>query len=162
MSIFRIVFKALSGKAEPSGSPAPSTPAPDPAQIELDWEDDRIPSQAKDRIRRILACLHEVESEMERHAIPLFNRPQIGHMRDQHLPKLVLSYINIPPAHRGEIFRKTGKSASFILNEGLDKMQGSIDEIMRNLAQHDLDTFGTNIRFIEQRYSERGRSDPFE
>ena len=83
-------------------------------------------------------------------------------MRDQHLPKLVLSYINIPPAHRGEIFRKTGKSASFILNEGLDKMQGSIDEIMRNLAQHDLDTFGTNIRFIEQRYSERGRSDPFE
>lgn len=161
VSIFENVYRAIFGKAGAEASPTLGTPAPAPSPVVLDWEDDRIPPQAKDRIRRILACLHEIESEMERHAIPVFDRPQIGHMRDQHLPKLVMSYINIPPSHRGEIFRKTGKSASFILNEGLDKMQGKVDEIMRNLAQHDLDAFGTNIRFIEKRYSERGDSDPF-
>ncbi|RYG57821.1 MAG: hypothetical protein EON56_01520 [Alphaproteobacteria bacterium] len=121
----------------------------------VDWEDERIPAPAKDRVRRILACLREIESEMARQEIPGFSKIDVEDMRDLHLPKLVLSYINIPAAHRSEIFRKTGKSASFVLNESLDQMQGKVDEIMRNLAQHDLDAFTNNTRFIGQRYSDQ-------
>lgn len=79
-------------------------------------------------------------------------------MRDLHLPKLIKSYVDIPAEHRSEIFRTTGKSASFILNESLDKMQAKVDEILRNLAQKDLDAFSNNIKFIGQRYSD---DDPF-
>jgi hypothetical protein len=158
MSLFNSLIRTLSGKkpdaaaTPPPAGPAIPAPAVDP--VAVDWEDDRIPTQAKDRVRRILACLHEVETELGRQQVPGFSRVDIEQMRQQHLPKLVLSYINIPAAHRGEIFRKTGKSASFILNESLDQMQGKIDDIMRNLAQHDLDAFTNNTRFIGQRYSD--------
>jgi hypothetical protein len=37
-------------------------------------------------------------------------------------------------------------------------MQGRIDEIARNLAQHDLDAFASNAAFISRRYSD---NDPF-
>lgn len=127
------------------------TPVP---PVDVDFEDERVPGPAKDRIRRILACLQEVEVAMSRETIPGFSRIDVEQMRNLHLPKLVKSYIDIPAAHRSEIFRKTGKSASFILNESLDKMQAKIDEILRNLAQHDIDAFTQNTQFIGQRYSE--------
>ena len=134
--------------------PAPAaTPAP-PPPVTIEYEDERIPEGAKQRIRRLLACLHEVETLMAREQIPGFSKIDMEQMRDMHLPKLVKSYIDIPPAHRSEIFRKTGKSAVIILNESLDQMQGRIDELMRNLAQNDIDAFTNNTRFIGQRYSD--------
>ena len=95
---------------------------------------------------------------MAREQIPGFTRVDVDQLREQHLPKLVKSYIDIPPAHRSEIFRKSGKSASYILNDSLDQMQHKIDEILRNLAQHDLDAFTNNTRFIGERYAS---NDPF-
>lgn len=124
----------------------------------MNYEDDRIPESSRDRIRRILACLAETEGLMDREQVQAVNRSEIELMRDEHLPKLVKSYIDIPPAHRGEIFRKTGKSASFILDESLDTMQARIDDIMRSLAQHDLDAFANNAAFINRRYNDQ---DPF-
>lgn len=91
---------------------------------------------------------------MERVAIPSFSRVDIDQMRDVHLPKLVQSYIDIPAEHRAEIFRKTGQSASFLLEQSLNTMQARVDEILRNLAQHDLDAFTNNTAFIGQRYAD--------
>lgn len=133
-------------------------PSPIPA-IAVDYEDERVPSGAQDRIRRILASLEGVQVAMSREEIPSFNRVDIEQMRDLHLPKLVKSYIDIPAAHRSEIFRRTGKSASFKLNESLDQMQSKIDDILRNLAQHDIDAFTNNIKFIGQKYADD--DDPF-
>ncbi len=48
----------------------------------------------------------------------------------------------------------TTDDTSFILNESLDKMQGKIDDILRNLAQHDIDAFTNNTQFIGQRYAD--------
>jgi hypothetical protein len=139
-------------------SPPPPAAAPPPPAASVDYEDKRIPEAAKERIRRLLACLNEIEALMAREQIPGFSKIDMEQMRDIHLPKLVKSYIDIPPAHRSEIFRKTGKSAVIILNESLDQMQGRLDELMRNLAQHDIDAFTNNTRFIGQRYSD---GDPF-
>ncbi|WP_240700580.1 hypothetical protein [Sphingobium sp. MP9-4] len=157
LSIFDKLNRALFGaQNSPSTKPtnaisAAATPLP-PAII--DYEDERVPGPAKDRIRRIHACLQQVEAAMERETIPGFSRVDVEQMRSHHLPKLVKSYIDIPALHRSEIFRKTGKSASFILNESLDKMQSRIDEILRNLAQHDIDAFTQNTQFIGQRYAD--------
>lgn len=148
------IGKALWGQgnleAPPSRIPAP--PAPPPAMA-IDYEDDRIPPGAKDRIRRILACLAEVDMALAREDAPGFTRVDIEQMRQEHLPKLVKSYINIPDAHRSEIFRKTGKSASYILNDSLDQMQHRVDTILRNLAQKDIDAFTNNTRFVGERYA---------
>ena len=140
------------GAAKPPVLVAPVTQALPRAQ--MNYEDEHVPSGAQSRIRRILACLHDIETTLSREQVPGFTRIDVEQMREQHLPALVKSYINIPPEHRAEIFRKTGKSASFILNESLDQMQAKIDEILRNLAQNDIDAFTNNTRFIGQRYAD--------
>lgn len=150
------IAKALRGEAQPAPSAQPPVKVP---PVTFDYEDERIPVSAKDRIRRILACLHEVEAALSREDVPAFTRIDIEQMRDEHLPKLVKSYIDIPEAHRSEIFRKTGKSASFVLNGSLDQMQARIDTILRNLAQKDIDAFTNNTRFVGERYSD---SNPFD
>jgi hypothetical protein len=144
----------------PGAGPAPSAPAAPPPALPhgVDYNDERVPAPVRKKIDVILAALAEVGTMMDREQVQAVSRTEIELMRDEHLPKLVKSYIDIPPAHRTEIFRKTGKSASFILEESLDTMKARIDEIARNLAQHDLDAFSSNAAFISRRYSD---GDPF-
>jgi hypothetical protein len=78
-------------------------------------------------------------------------------MRELHLPQLIASYADIPAAHRAEIFRATGRSASYNLNEGLDRMITRAEALSRSLAQEDINSFADNLRFIERRY---GNNDP--
>lgn len=157
MGLFDSIRKMFAAP-EPGADPAPAATPPAPRKPAFDYDDKRVPTGARDRIRTILASLAEVEGMMDREQVQAVSRTEIELMRDEHLPKLVKSYIDIPSAHRAEIFRKTGKSASFILEESLDTMQSRIDEIARNLAQHDLDAFSSNAAFISRRYSD---SDPF-
>ncbi len=153
MSLLGRLGRFLNGGV--AASPSPPVPAPTPpAAPPFDYSDDRIPESAKAKITRILASIIDVETAMERESVPSFSRVDTNQMRDVHLPKLVQSYIDIPAVHRGEIFRKTGKSASFLLGQSLDTMQTRIDEILRNLAQHDLDAFTNNTKFIGQRYAD--------
>lgn len=155
--IFSRIARAFSGTPAQNVPPIPAPPAIPPVQV--DYEDERVPNGAKERIRRILACLIDAEKAMAREQIPGFTQVDVIQMREQHLPKLIKSYIDIPAEHRSEIFRKTGKSASFILNESLDQMQHKVDEILRNLAQHDIDAFTNNTKFIGQRYAD---NNPFD
>jgi hypothetical protein len=155
-------IKKLFAAPEPraGGTGADPAPAPPPAARPggFDYDDQRIPKGARQKVNAILAALGEVESMMDREQVQAVSRTEIELMRDEHLPKLVKSYIDIPSAHRSEIFRTTGKSASFILEESLAAMQTRIEEIMRNLAQHDLDAFSSNAAFISRRYRD---TDPF-
>lgn len=157
MGLFDTLRKMFAA-SEPAAGLAPEPSSPAPRQPAFDYDDERIPASARQKIAGILVSLVEVEAMMDREQVRTVSRTEIELMRGEHLPKLVKSYIDIPPAHRAEIFRKTGKSASFILEESLDTMQGRIDEIARNLAQHDLDAFASNAAFISRRYSDR---DPF-
>ena len=78
---------------------------------------------------------------------------EIRQLSEIHLPTLIKSYIDIPAAHRSEIFRKTGRSASFLLNEGLEKMNDRLRAMSLSLAQGNIEAFTSNMRFIEMRYS---------
>lgn len=160
MSLLRRLGRMLSGEPAPTAAPpavTTNTPRPAPpvprAAPAFDFSDERIPTNARGKIEQILASITEVEQAIKREPIPSFSRADTDQMRDLHLPKLVQSYIAIPPAHRSEIFRKTGKSASVLLCESLDQMQERIDGILRDLAQHDIDAFTNNMQFINDRYS---------
>jgi len=148
---FGRIARVLTGRATPEvmvPALAPSAP------VLVDFEDERIPASARPRVARILASLSEVEAALAREAVPGFSAIDIELMRTSHLPSLLRSYIDIPPAHRPEIFRKTGKSASVILNESLEQMQHRIDEILLGLARQDIDNFTSNTHFIDQRYAQ--------
>ena len=77
---------------------------------------------------------------------------ELERLRSKHLPALLRSYADIPPEHRAEIFRETGRSASFLLNERLDKIHGRLEEMSRQLARGNLDAFAENIRFVDTKY----------
>lgn len=157
MSVFRRLGRLFGGgEAEPESNRAPSTPPAAPAPRAFDYSDERIPRGARTKAQKILESIAAVESAMEREQVPTFSRVDTGQMRDVHLPQLLQSYIDIPANHRDEIFKKTGKSASFILGESLDKLQERVDAMLRDLAQHDLDAFTNNTRFINERYSNNG------
>lgn len=155
-NLFSRISRAFRSDATPEQA-VPAAPAVPPVMV--DYEDESIPGSARDRVRRILACLAEVEAALSRETLPGFTGVDIIQMREEHLPRLIKSYIDIPDAHRAEIFRKTGKSASFILNDSLDQMQQRIDSILRSLAQKDIDAFTNNTRFVDERYAERNPFD---
>lgn len=138
----------------PSETPPTLAAAGPPPPAAFDFEDDRLPEGARVKIRRILACLDEAAGAIQREQVPGFTRVDMEQMRDIHLPKLARSYIEIPAGYRGDIFRRTGRSASFILMENLDQMQAKMDEILKNLAQSDIDAFTENAQFIGQRYGD--------
>lgn len=150
--IVRILFPA-----QESGV-LPNHQVDDPYQS-IDYDDERIPGPARERVRMILARLVEVETSLRREAAADSSTIDAERIRDVHLPRLIRSYIDIPAEHRSEIFRRTGRSASFVLVDSLDQMLRHLEAILRDFANHDIDAFNTNIRFIAQRFSDGG--DPF-
>lgn len=140
------------------GSPPPREPeaasAAPPAKVAFDFDQPGIPDTARPRIetvRKLIADIHKRAAADTMWSSVLFELHQMGEV---HLPTLLQSYIEIPPDHRADIFRKTGRSASFILNDGLDKMAARLREMSASLAQGNLDAFTANMRFIDGRYGE--------
>lgn len=146
------LMKALGPEPAPIATPpAPPAPAPSPA---IDPRDERIPDVCRPKLFQIIGMIEETETLAQRHAKFAQYVGEVRQMRDQHLPKLVTSYIDIPAQHRAEIFRRTGKSASFVLNEALDRMIKRLDEMGKSIASDDIDTFTQNLGFIEYRYGD--------
>lgn len=79
---------------------------------------------------------------------------ELGRIKATHLPTLLQSYIEIPPEHRADVFRETGKSASFLLNDSLDKMLARLRDISSQLARGNITTFAENIRFVDLYYEQ--------
>lgn len=126
--------------------------------VRSDPEMPGLPADARPRVQAINELLESIDRRIGQ---DLLGQPlviEMEQMRDRHLPKLLRSYVEIPPDHRREIFRKTGRSASTHLAESLDAMSQRLQDIDKALASEHLDTFEDNARFISRTYG-RG-SDP--
>ena len=159
MAISRFLQDLFGGSRprEAGGEPASERPSPAPAPAAaaaapFDYSDPRIPHASRSHVARVLALIADIEATASGEAgwNPLLI--EIRQLSEVHLPKLIKSYIDIPPAHRAEIFRKTGRSASFLLNEGLEKMYDRLHAMSLSLAQGNLDAFTSNMSFIDLRY----------
>lgn len=140
--------------APPTLTPTPPVPA---AAVGISADDARIPDATRPRVARLLALLADLEARAGRDPLLAAQATEVRQMQGSHLPALVTSYADIPPAHRAEIFRRTGKSASYTLNEGVDRMIERAEALSRTLAQENIDSFADNLKFIETRY---GNKDP--
>ena len=147
------ISKWLNGKAEP-----PALPVRAPTAAPVSADDGRLPDASRPRVAALLATIADIEARAARDPLLASALTEVRQMRDLHLPQLITSYAEIPPAHRAEIFRATGRSASYNLNEGLDRMIDRAQALSRSLAQEDINSFADNLRFIERRY---GREEPF-
>lgn len=123
----------------------------------LEPEDPRLPDTTRPRVARLLSLASDIEARSLDDALLISALTEVRQMRDTHLPQLVTSYAEIPATHRADIFRKTGKSASYNLNAAVDKMIQRLEILSRTMAQDDIDSFADNLRFIEHRY---GSGDP--
>lgn len=149
----------LAGPTRPAAGPiasaAPSVP-PSPVGRQITPDDSRLPDASRPRVARLAALIADIEARVRDDALLVSALTEVRQMRDIHLPKLVESYAEIPAAHRAEIFRKTGRSASYNLNEALDRMVARLEALSRTMAQDDIDSFADNLRFIEHRYGGDG------
>ncbi|MEA3014750.1 MAG: hypothetical protein QOD42_3295 [Sphingomonadales bacterium] len=120
--------------------------------------DDRLPDSSLAKVEEIRKMLGELDQRARERSL-FDEKLELERLRGKHLPALLRSYADIPPEHRAEIFRETGRSASFLLNERLDKIHGRLEEMSRQLARGNLDAFSENIRFVDTKY---GASSPFD
>jgi hypothetical protein len=148
------------------GPAAPSAPAPEPTvsvpRVAPEPEDadidDRLPDSSVERVHAIRAMAAELERQCRSEGL-VQEKIELERLRTSHLPVLLRSYVAIPPAHRAEVFRETGRSASFLLNERLDKILARLHEMSRQLARGNVDEFTQNIRFVDMNY---GKNSPFD
>lgn len=119
--------------------------------------DGRLPPSSLDRVLAIRGMSADLESRAR--SVGLIQEMiELQRLRSSHLPLLLQSYVEIPAEHRAEVFRETGRSASFLLNERLDRILARLHEMSRQLARGNIDAFTENIRFVDTRYG----PNPFE
>lgn len=138
--------------------PAPSAPAAPPVQ-RVDFDDQRLPEKARGEAKSIADMISRLMAQADQSAFDRIVLGELVQLRDEHLPKLLRSYIDVPAEHRKEIFKKTGRSASFVLEEALGKMRARVEAMSRDLAQSELDAFANNADFVSRRYGKV--EDPF-
>lgn len=143
--------------AVPDGTPRdapPTPPAGSASPAAFDYDDPRIPDTSRQRVAIVRTLIAEIEARAAAKGVTGPVLVDLKQMRDNHLPTLLASYIDIPAEHRAEIFRETGRSASYILNDGLDKMATRLRAMSKDLARGDIEAFSINSRFIESRYGD--------
>lgn len=154
----RAFFAADSGSPPPPPPPVPAEAGPDKT-LESDWTR-RIPASSLQRVTAIRDLVKTLEHETAQRRMQT-ELDELGRIRETHLPRLIQSYIEIPAQHRADVFRETGKSASFLLNESLDKMLARLRDISSLLARGNITTFAENVRFVDLYYEQsKGPFDP--
>jgi hypothetical protein len=139
----------------PSDGRPPAHPDGDP--LASNWKE-RIPASSLERVLVIRDLVRDLEKETAGRGMQT-ELDELGRIKATHLPRLIQSYIEIPAQHRADVFRETGKSASFLLNESLDKMVGRLRDISSQLARGNITTFAENVRFVDLYYEQN--KDPF-
>lgn len=150
-------FRKILGSS-PEAAPPTASPAPPPVP-RVDFDDQRLPGNARKEAKSIADMISRLMTQADQSAFDRIVLGELVQLRDEHLPKLLRSYIDVPAEHRKEIFKKTGRSASFVLEEALGKMRARVEALSRDLAQSELDAFANNADFVSRRYGKV--EDPF-
>lgn len=137
-------------ETRPASPPAPGTP---PAEAwDANWKQ-RIPPSSLQRVLAVRDLIQDLEKETKTRGMQT-ELEELGRIKATHLPRLIQSYIEIPEQHRADVFRETGKSASFLLNDSLDKMLARLRDISSQLARGNITTFAENVRFVDLYYEQ--------
>jgi len=134
--------------------------APLAANLGFSFQDERIPSASKPKIETIFGLLSEIEDQAKLTSAGRDALDEARRIKKIYLPEMMNSYFVIPAAHRAEIFRKTGKSASFQLNDRLDKIVYELRSISSSFAAGQIDNFTINLKFIDKKFTDENDQGP--
>lgn len=140
--------------APPTGGSNAGVPKAGPSADPMDsnWKE-LIAQSSLQRVLTIRDLVRDLEKETTTRGMQT-ELDELGRIKATHLPRLIQSYIEIPEQHRADVFRETGKSASFLLNESLDKMLARLRDISSQLAKGNITTFAENVRFVDLYYEQ--------
>ena len=153
-AFFRIVREPV---APPPAAELTVTRAALPVMTDPDMPN--LPDVARPLVRTINEMIRTVDKRIGDDVLGQPLIIEVEQIRDRHLPKLLRSYVEIPPDHRREIYNKTGRSASVHLAESLRAIIERLEDISKDLSREHIDTFEDNARFIKRTYGRDG-SDP--
>lgn len=145
-------------EASPAAPPRSSTnagvpkAAPSADPLDSNWKQ-LIAKSSLERVLSIRDLVRDLEKETTTRGMQT-ELDELCRIKGTHLPRLIQSYIEIPEQHRADVFRETGKSASFLLNESLDKMLARLRDISSQLAKGNITTFAENVRFVDLYYEQ--------
>ncbi len=154
----RDFFAGEEPPAAPVSVPSSGSGAALPPPDEADHWQARIPNSSYQRVLTIRERVKALEKDTKERGMQA-EHDELGRIKEGHLPRLIQSYVEIPAEHRAEVFRETGRSASFLLNESLDKILSRLKDISSQLARGNITTFAENIRFVDLYYDQE--KDPF-
>lgn len=146
----------------PVDPPQPLTPRTSPAGVSANASAPKktnvnnpdLPQKVKDKLPALLRRIEEIHARADDDQA-MSEMTQLERMRNDHLEKVLGAYLEIPKEHLNEIYVKTGKSASFHLNDAIDKMAGKLEEISRSLAANKINVFEDNTSFVMQNYDDQ-------
>ena len=138
--------------AAPGETVSPAAPAAPAAAAPLDTTDSRIPRSSVSRVERIRSLVREIETQAGGTTGGKDALEEARRIETIYLPKLVYSYFDIGEEHRVEVFRATGRSASFMLNDRLDTLIAQLLVISQGFARGRIDAFSINLGFIDKRF----------
>ena len=118
----------------------------------LDYNDPRIPKTSQTRVDSIRNLMIEIERQASMTTAGRDALEEARRIEKIYLPQLLNSYFDIGEAHRVQVFRSTGKSASFLLNDRLDTLISQLTSISQEFAMGRIDAFSLNLGFIDQRF----------
>lgn len=146
---------------EPSQvTPARAGNETDAAALTLNYEDPRIPKAARPRLQALRALMSEIERQASKAHAGADALLEARRIERIYLPQLLQSYFDIGAAHRIQVFRETGKSASFLLNDRLDTLINQLTAVSEDFARGRISNFSKHLDFIDQRFD--SRKSPFD
>ena len=113
---------------------------------------DELPGHALPAADAILARLNELQPHLAALAPDSLESGEARRLICQHLPKLVDSYLDLPPSARA-----SGSESSRRFAESLDIVAGELDHLLERCCRDRQLSFETQNRFIESRYKEDER-----
>lgn len=113
---------------------------------------DELPGRALSAADRVIARLRELEPHLGSLEPEGMLAGDARRLICQHLPKLVDSYLDLPPSARS-----AGSEASRRVTESLEIVAGELDHLLDQCCRDRHLSFETQHRFIETRYKEDER-----
>jgi hypothetical protein len=153
--------------ADSAGDGATSAPAPSAADAAAEKAADetiqlarneRVPPKCREAAQAILGEIETLRGRLAGRGPSDALVAEVESIRTRHLADAMTKYVEIPPEHRAEYFRRTGRSASFQLEETLGILSKRLQQVSVTLANERIDSFSNSNTFINEQFGDR---DPF-
>ncbi|WP_425144960.1 hypothetical protein [Deinococcus sp.] len=156
--VTRLELGALQQGQTPGAPPSPPR-RPDQSGLLALAGDERLPAEARERLRTLHARCQEALSylaERGSEATGMGSDPAaflLSQIESDYAPEAARAYLKLPPSHAGVTPLQDGKTGRDLLREQLDLLLGAVQDIMADAAQAGSQHLLAHQRFLKERFA---------